>query len=136
MKSQSINIVLATILCAVLTTLALVLAFGQANKVNASSPGNNYLAIGTASTTFAVAGTSSTLLFATSTNPQQRTYAMFSNDSTTTPVYISLGLPAAGSNGIRIAPQGNYVINDNNLFSGSVYGIASSSVVVNIEAFQ
>lgn len=64
--------------------------------------------------------TGSTLLLATSTS---RSYAVFTNLSTTSQVYLSLGggTPARRFEGVTIAPQGTYEIRDANLYTGAVY---------------
>lgn len=136
MKSQSLNTTVVAAVIALGIIASALFLFGNAHQVNASSPGNNYLAIGMASTTSATVTTSSTLIMATSTNPQQRQYAVFTNDSGGNTVYLSLGLPAVANTGIRLAPGASYTINVNNLFSGAVYGIGTTSVVVDVEGFQ
>lgn len=74
-------------------------------------------------------GTSSTLAIATST---ARTYVALVNDSTSV-VYLALGVPAVGSNGIRLnASGGSYEMNVGGLFTGAIYCIASSTAQMTV----
>ncbi len=68
--------------------------------------------------------TASTLVLATST---ARQYVAIVNDSATT-TYLGLGVAAVGSNGIRLnANGGSYELDANNLFTGAIYCISSST---------
>ncbi len=74
--------------------------------------------------------TSSTLVLASSTN-SGRLYASITNNSTTTAVFLSIGTPAIGDQGIRLEPQGHYELtSDKNPFFQAINGIASSTVSV------
>lgn len=137
MKSQSyISLAAAIVVAAALVASALVFSFGNASKASALVDNNNFLSFNLASTTAVSVGTGSTLVLASSTNPMQRAYVLFSNDSATNPIYMSFGLPAAASTGIRIAPGATYTINTNNLWTGAVYAQAASASTITIEAFQ
>lgn len=84
----------------------------------------------TAPTNTAVACEStSTLAIATSSG---RTYVAIVNDSAST-IYLGLGVPAVGSNGIRLnGGGGSYEIDLNNLFTGAINCIASSTSVITV----
>jgi hypothetical protein len=83
----------------------------------------------TPTNTSAVCGTNSTLLISTSTD---RVYTAIVNDGSST-VYLGLGTDAVGSNGIRLnAGGGSYEIGPDNLFSGAIYCIGSSSTNVTV----
>lgn len=137
MKLSFNSILLSVVaLCAVFITLFLFSMDKKSPSVSGVFP-IDYLSFSMASTTAVSVGSSSTLILASSTNPQQRTYTIISNDSASTvPVYISLGLPASTGTGIRLAPGATYTINGNNLWSGAIYGQAASATTVDIETFQ
>lgn len=74
--------------------------------------------------------TSSTLVVATSTGRQ---YVAIINDEATNPVYLGLGRAAVGSNGIRLnANGGSFEITQENLFTGAIYCIASSTATLTV----
>lgn len=137
MKSSFNNTLLGIIAaCAIAITFLIAADHGKSPSVGGVFP-IDYLSLSMASTTAVSVGSGSTLILASSTNPQQRAYTVLSNDSASTvPVYISLGLPASTGTGIRLAPGATYTINGNNLWSGAIYGQAASATTVNIETFQ
>lgn len=82
-----------------------------------------------ATNTHVACGTSSTLVVATSS---VRQYLEIVNDSAST-VYLSYGVPAVGSNGIRLNAGGGALTMESPLvFTGSIYCIASSTAVVTV----
>jgi hypothetical protein len=79
---------------------------------------------GPTTSTFATVLTTNTLVLATSSSRQ---YAAIVNDGAN-PVYLSIYSGAVADSGILlVANGGSYEINDQNLFTAAVYGIASSS---------
>lgn len=137
MKPSFNSILLSVVaLCAIAITLFLFSMDQKSPSVGGVFP-IDYLSFSMASTTAVSVGSGSTLILASSTNPQQRTYTVLSNDSASTvPVYISLGLPASTGTGIRLAPGDTYTISGGNLWSGAIYGQAASATTVDIETFQ
>lgn len=131
-----------SILLGIVTVCAIAITFLIASGHSASPTVGgvfpiDYLSFSMASTTAVSVGSGSTLILASSTNPQQRAYTVISNDSASTvPVYISLGLPASTGTGIRLAPGATYTISGSNLWSGAIYGQAASATTVDIETFQ
>lgn len=74
-------------------------------------------------------GTSDTLVLATSSGRQ---YVAITNTSAT-PVYLALGTTAVGSNGIYLGASGGaFEINQDNLFTGAIHCIASSTAIVGV----
>lgn len=137
MKNHSFNaIVLAGIVALAIAVAVIIVAFGNARPASGSTFTQTYLSFSQASTTVATVTTSSSLILASSTDATQRYYATLTNDSTGNLIYISLGKPAVTGTGIRLNPGQSYTINENNLFTGAVYGIGTTSVPVDIEAFQ
>ena len=102
---------------------------GFLNKV-AQVVGADFNRFTTPPTNTAIAcGTTSTLAVATSSG---RVYVALVNDSANT-VYLGLGKPAVGSNGIRLnASGGSYEIDPQNLFTGAINCIASSTSVLTV----
>lgn len=78
-------------------------------------------------------GTSSTLAIATTT---ERMGIDFINDSSSV-IYLGLGVNAQGGQGIRInANGGNYPVEITNLFTGSIYCIASSTAALIVQEYK
>lgn len=73
-----------------------------------------------------VSTTTSTSILATSSG---RTYARITNDGPYT-VYLAIGQAAVKGRGIVLAAGEAFVIDQNNLFSGAVNGVASTSVAL------
>lgn len=75
-------------------------------------------------------GTSDTVVLATSTGRQ---YVAITNTSASAPVYLALGAAAVGSKGIYLgAAGGAFEINQDNLFTGAIHCIASSTAIVGV----
>lgn len=78
--------------------------------------------------------TSSTLILATSTGRQ---YAVITNNSASTNIYLSLtGSAAVINQGIPLKAGEKYEIKDTNLYFGPVYAIAASAASSSIAAAQ
>lgn len=139
MKTQTNNgIILASIVALAIIVATLVILFGNVKTAHASNTNQTYLSFSMASTTNATVGTGSTLVLASSTDATQRYYTVITNDSNTSnAMYISFGLPAVVNKGIRLAPGQSITINVNNLFTGAIYAISTSTAqVADVETFQ
>lgn len=128
MKSTTQTIL--TILGTGLIVAALLFAFELSRPDNAGKSLGEIIRFTTAPTnTNKACGTSSTILAATSS---ARQYLAIVNDSSST-VYLGLGVGAVGSNGIRLnANGGSYEITLDNLFTGHITCIASSTAIVTL----
>lgn len=105
------------------------------SNVSLGADAPNRLITATVSTGPTASGTSSNILGASS----GRVYAVFTNDSSSVPVYLSFtGTTAAVAHtGVALEPLATYVINLDNLYVGQVNAItASSTAVVTVTAFQ
>lgn len=105
-------------------------AFMFAYEQRSQSPSLGELNRFTSVTNTAVAcGTSDAVVLATSTGRQ---YVAITNTSAT-PVYLALGAAAVGSRGIYLGASGGaFEINQDNLFTGAIHCIASSTAIVGV----
>lgn len=107
----------------------------SANVSLGSDAPNKLSGSATISTGITVTNTSASVLAASS----GRQYAVFTNDSSTVPIYLSFtGATAAVANkGIGLEPLQTLVINLSNQYVGQVNAItASSTAVLTVTAFQ
>ncbi len=109
----------------IVSTIIITLGFQSNQSIGGTVPGDPEIR-GVATMASTTVGTTSTLIFATTTsNMLNRTIV---NDGTTN-VYLGIGSEAVSGKGIRLnANGGSYEINNNNLFTGAIYGISSTNV--------
>lgn len=134
MKKENLIALLIVLLLGVQTFVAV----ESRNKPNQTQlPQENQSTLGVVDNRFvqqptrlsASCGTSSSVIVATSS---ARSYLVLVNDSANT-VYLSLGTPAVGSQGIRLnGSGGSYEMDSEGLYPGAVHCIASSTSVITI----
>jgi len=117
--------IIATV--ALIIVVIIILSLQSNPSIGGSVPGDPEIR-GVATMASTTVGTTSTLIFATTTGMMlNRTIV---NDGSTN-VYLGIGSAAVSGKGIRLnANGGSYEINNNNLFTGAIYGISSANVNV------